>query len=518
MAYLKKIRVVVSLLFFVLTTIIFLDFINLIPTALYNYILFLQFVPSLINFIDILAIASIGFFIVLILAILFGRVYCSSICPIGTLQDLISNISNKITGEHFFNWSKGLKWLKYSILLLTILSIPVLGILLVGLLDPLSNFGRILANLIRPLIILLNNLLALLFESMNSYIIYPVDIKEISIAGFFFSFIVLTTLLFMSIKRGRLFCNTICPVGTLLGLISKMAIFKIKINENDCDSCGMCATVCKAECINDDSKEIDFERCVVCFNCIHECPTSAINYYKEYNTEQNSNTDFNKSRRKFLSYFYSFVVGISWMGFLQLQIIPEKESTKPINRLVPVSPPGSKNIDHYKSTCTACHLCISVCPTQVLQPSILHYGLEGFLQPRMDYITNFCKYDCVLCTEVCTSGALQKFLPQDKKLTQLGKSNFVKENCIVETEKKACGACSEVCPTKAVRMIPFENKLLIPEVKNEYCVGCGACEYACPTIPYKAIYVEGNPEHLKAEIPPDEILEQKIDYKEEFPF
>jgi ferredoxin len=426
-----------------------------------------------INFIDILAIASIGFIIVLILVILFGRVYCSSICPVGTLQDVITNISKRINGEQYYTWSEGLKWLRYSILIITLLSIPLLGILFVGLLDPLSNFGRILTNLIRPLILLINNLLALFFESVGSYIIYPVDIMEISIAGF---------------VLGRLFCNTVCPVGSLLGLISKFAIFKIKINEDECDSCGMCATVCKAECINDDSKEIDFERCVVCFNCIRECPTSAINFYKEQNIVQKSDVDLNKS------------------------------STKPVNRLEPVTPPGSKNIDHYKSTCTACHLCVSVCPTQVLQPSILHYGLEGFLQPRMDYITNFCKYDCVLCTEVCPSGALVKFLPEDKKFTQLGKSIFVKENCIVETEKKACGACAEVCPTKAVRMIPYENKLKIPEIKNDYCVGCGACEYACPTIPYKAIYVEGNPKHLKAEILPEEILEQKVDYKEEFPF
>jgi polyferredoxin len=261
----------------------------MIPVELYEYILFLQFVPSVINFLDIIAIASIGFIIVLILVILFGRVYCSSICPVGTLQDVISNVSKKIAGEHFYNWSNGFKRIRYSILILTILSIPILGIFLVGLLDPLSNFGRILTNLIRPLILLMNNLLALLFESTGTYIIYPVNIMEISIAGFIFSFIILSTLLLMSIKRGRLFCNTVCPVGSLLGLISKVAIFKIKINENECDACGMCATVCKAECINDDSKEIDFERCVVCFNCIRKCPTSAINYYKGLNTKAAGN-------------------------------------------------------------------------------------------------------------------------------------------------------------------------------------------------------------------------------------
>lgn len=518
MVYLKKIRVIVSLLFFVLTSVIFLDYVNFIPIELYDYILFLQFVPSLVNFVDIIAIASIGFIIVIILVVLFGRVYCSSICPVGTLQDLISNVSRRFSDGHFYAWSKGLKRVRYSILLLTIISIPLIGILIVGLLDPLSNFGRILTSVIRPIILLVNNLLAWFFELIGSYIIYPIDIMEISITGLLFSLIILATLLLMSVKRGRLFCNTICPVGTLLGLLSKYAIFKIKISKYDCDACGACATVCKAECINDDSKEIDFERCVVCFNCIRECPTSAINFYNEYNTEQKSGAEFSKSRRKFLSDFYSFVIGITGTSFAQVKIIPEKESTKPVNRLVPVSPPGSKSIEHYNSNCTACHLCVSVCPTQVLQPSILHYGLGGFLQPRMDYLTNFCKFDCVLCTEVCPSGALQKTLLDSKKLIQLGKSNFVKENCIVETEKKACGACAEVCPTKAVRMIPYENNIKIPEVKNEYCVGCGACEYACPTIPYKAIYIEGNPKHLKAEIPPEEIIEQKVDYKEEFPF
>ncbi len=108
--------------------------------------------------------------------------------------------------------------------------------------------------------------------------------------------------------------------------------------------------------------------------------------------------------------------------------------------------------------------------------------------------------------------------PEEKKLTQLGKAIFVKENCIVETEGTECGACSEHCPTKAVKMVPYKN-LHLPELKNDYCVGCGACEFACPTKPYKAIYVEGNPVHLTAQKPPEEKLEQqKVNMKEEFPF
>ncbi len=519
MTYLKKIRVIVSILFFFPTSVIFLDIIGIIPKGLYDYVLFLQFIPSIINFADTKALVAFGFIVVIILLVLFGRVYCSTICPIGTLQDFISRISKKFTGENFYNWSLELKWIKYSILVLTILSIPVFGIFLVGLLDPFSNYGRILTNLFRPIILLLNNLAALFLESIDTYIIYPVDIKRLSIAGLVFSFIILTTLVLMSYKKGRLFCNTICPVGTLFGLISKVSIYKIKIKEDDCDGCGMCETVCKAECINSDTKEINFDRCVICFNCFVECPPSAINFYNnELNRKQFVSAQFQKGRRRFISDFFSLVGGLSGLSFAQVKIIPEKESTKPINRLVPVSPPGSKNLSDFISSCTACHLCITVCPTQVLQPSILQYGLQGFLQPRMDFKTNYCTFECVICTEVCPSGALKSLLLKDKKLVQLGKSKFIKENCIVETEKKECGACSEHCPTKAVKMIPYENNLHIPEIKNDYCVGCGACEYACPTIPYKAIYVEGNPEHLKAEKPPAEKQEEEIDYKEGFPF
>jgi len=322
----------------------------------------------------------------------------------------------------------------------------------------------------------------------------------------------------MSFSNGRLFCNTICPVGTLLGLFSKLSLYKIAIDQNECRGCSLCERVCKSGCIDKSNKVIDFERCVNCFNCFTVCPSGGIVYERskrDISVLITEEVDLDK--RKFFSRFFIGIIGLS--GFLraQLKIIPKTESTVPVIKNVHSTPPGSKSVEHFLMNCTACHLCITACPTQVLQPSFLEHGVLNILQPYMDNLTAYCTFECIRCTEVCPTGAIFPLTINEKKKVQIGKTTFVKENCIVETEGTACGACSEHCPTKAVIMVPYKN-LKIPEVRNEYCIGCGACEYACPTKPFKAIYVEGNLIHQIAKKAPIERFEQGIDYKEEFPF
>jgi ferredoxin len=135
----------------------------------------------------------------------------------------------------------------------------------------------------------------------------------------------------------------------------------------------------------------------------------------------------------------------------------------------------------------------------------------------MDYSASYCTYDCTICGDVCPTGAILPVGSVEKKTLQIGKTTFVKENCVVETEKTECGACAEHCPTKAVKMVPYGN-LHLPEIKNEYCVGCGACEHACPTIPYKAIYVEGNKTHQVAQKRPEKKIKGEVNLKSDFPF
>lgn len=515
---LSKLRRAVSVLFFLLTAVIFLDIAQLIPPVFSDSILFIQFVPSVINFLDSPALIASGFIIDLFTVILWGRVYCSSVCPIGTLQDFVSRFRRKVKGRKKYTYRRANNWLRYPILILTIISFLSGYILLVNLLDPYSSFGRILTGIFNPLAGGINNLLASLLEKFNIYLLYPVEIKNFPNPLVLFPLIFLAVTGYLSYTRGRLYCNTICPVGTLLGLISKLSIYKLKIDQVSCEGCGACKLVCKAECIDDEKKVIDYDRCVDCYNCIDVCPSVSISYQNTFRRELPLLQEADTSKRKFISQTLIYLVGLTGFAYSQVKIIPKKESTKPIVRKSVSSPPGSFRINDFKENCTACSLCVSACPTKVLQPSFLEYGVLGILQPYMDYNTSFCNFECTVCGEVCPTGVIKPLTIEQKKITQVGKTTFVKENCIVETEGTVCGACAEHCPTKAVHMVSYKENLKIPEVRNQYCVGCGACEFACPTKPYKAIYVEGNMIHLAAEINVEEKLDDKINLKEDFPF
>lgn len=515
---LRKVRIVISLVFLLSIVIIFLDITNLLHTKVFNYTTYLQFVPSIIKFSILLIPAAGGFIIVLLMVLLFGRVYCSSVCPLGTIQDISSYLSKRFNKKKKYGYIKEIPWLRYSILIITGVSFLFGNLFLLNLLDPYSNTGRILTQLFNPLLTVINNFTAFTLEKFNIYILYPVEIKAFYSGLALFPFIFLMIVIYLSFKRGRLYCNTICPVGALLGLLSKVSLFKLKIDEKSCEGCGICARICKSECIDKKNKFIDFSRCVSCYNCLDICPSDSISYKLKSPFHQLRKKNINDSRRAFLSRVFLTAATLSSGALAQLKIIPKKESKIPINNKVIVTPPGSIGLAHFTGACTACHLCISACPTKVLQPSILEYGLFGILQPYMEYKTSFCNYECIICGEVCPTGAILPLIVDKKKIVQLGKAIFVKDNCIVETEKTACGACSEHCPTKAVNMVEYKDGLKIPEVTDKFCIGCGACEFACPTKPYKAIYVEGNLIHQVAEIRPVEKIEEKIDLKEKFPF
>lgn len=525
-AHLKKLRVVISLLFLTLTAFIFVDFRETLSSETIDKILFLQFVPSLLNFITTMSLVATGFGIILLLSLLFGRVYCSTICPLGILQDVVSFISKKFKKKHKYRYAKPKNILRYSILGITAIVFIFGNVFLLNLLDPFSVFGKIFSVYVRPLYVWLNNLGSAILTSFDVYWLYPVDFKHPNLLTLIYPALILLLVVYLALTKGRLYCNTVCPVGTLLGAVSKASAFKIQMNKQTCTQCGKCAFVCKAQCINIKEMSVDFSRCVACYNCIQVCPEDAISYQlafkpKEVAIASQPQAQTDTSKRDFLTKSVAYAVGLTGLAKLA------KAQQKDIQNVAPtmlhniknnyVCPPGSKSIEHFTQTCTACHLCVSVCPTNVLQPSFLEFGFTSMLQPFMDYNTHFCNFECTLCTEICPTGAILPLNKEEKKTCQLGQVQLILENCVVYTEGTACGSCSEHCPTQAVKMVPYKGDLTIPEIDNSICVGCGACEYACPTRPYKAIFVDGNAVHQVAEIPQDEKVEG-VSSEEEFPF
>ncbi len=255
-----------------------------------------------------------------------------------------------------------------------------------------------------------------------------------------------------------------------------------------------------------------------CYNCISVCPESSIKYERSIGRSGKIAGATDTSKRDFLG--KTMLYGAALAG-ISLKSLGQEESERPAGKIPnkknhPVSPPGSMSLKHFTDRCTACHLCITICPTSVLQPSFLEYGFTGMAQPLMDYSVEYCNYECTKCGEVCPSGAILPLTIEDKKLEQTGQVHFIKEKCIVYTDNTSCGACSEHCPTQAVKMVPYKDTLTIPETNTDICIGCGACEFACPVKPYRSIFVDGNATHQVAKAPKAEEL--KVETTEEFLF
>ncbi len=524
--HLRKIRIVVSLLIFGFLLLFFMNVHGRLVDPVAEFLLRLQFFPSLLRFTAIaFAVSSLGFLLILLLTFLFGRVYCSSICPLGTLQDIFIAAGKRFKSKRKrrFVYTSNRKFiLRYSLLAATLLFWLFGSLFLINLLDPYSNFGKISVTLFQPVFTRGINGLSSLLERMDMFFITPFlrqslprDVVAVSVG-------ILGVIMTMSIWRGRLFCNSLCPVGSVLGLVSNRSVYRVAFRDEACTFCGKCERVCKAECLDSKSKTVDMSRCVSCFNCFDSCANNGLYYENAYFGKKQvvkSNKE-DKIRTEKRSFLITLAGGLMTVPFLKkmakAQVEPGKPGMIPSGSKLPVTPPGSLSHDHFTGKCIACYLCVGACPTNVIVPSFFDYGLEGFMQPKLDYHKSFCNFDCTRCTEVCPTGALTELDRDTKHITQLGIAKFMYESCIVTVDRTDCGACSEHCPTKAVTMVPY-NGLLLPEVNPELCIGCGACEFACPTEPYKAIYVESNAVHQEA-IPLGDDQGPRDHDKEEFPF
>lgn len=520
--YLKGLRVLLAILFFVPILLFFVDFADVLPDTTSN-LLRLQIVPAVLA-------GALGILIFqLLLTLVFGRIYCSAICPAGVLQDVINRVfcfrKKKKNGSRRFRYHRPQNLLRYTLLAVTALTAIAgfTGLLL--LLDPYSNFGRIATHLVRPVVVWGNNLLAEGLTHFDNYTLYHVTLSHSTGAALTAAAVALLVFIGMVVWRGRLFCNTLCPVGALLSLVSRYSFFRISFDKDACTHCGNCEHSCKAEAIDSRTLTIDTSRCVDCFNCVSSCAKGGLQYrfrpsFKPETqaagpaaaeTAPKETAAAPNSRRTFLATGVAVASTLPVVSTLAEASAPGKgkgRGKRHAKKWPPITPPGSLSLERFKDRCTGCHLCVVQCPTHVLRPAGLEYGFDYLLKPRVAYIDSYCNYECTVCSEVCPNGAIKPLTKEEKATTQVGIATFFINRCIVHTEGTDCGACSEHCPTQAVHMIPYKGTLTIPSVDPDLCIGCGGCESICPVRPMRAIIIKSNTVHKFVEKPRQEEVKQ----------
>ena len=490
---LRKIRLTLAVLFFLAVTGLFLDFTGTIHAWL-GWTAKIQFLPAL------LALNMAVVVLLIAMTLLLGRVYCSVICPLGVMQDVISWFSGRRKKKKYrFSYSPEKKYLRYGMLVLFVVTL-VAGIgSVAALLAPYSSYGRIASNLLAPVYQCGNNVLAYFAERMDSYAFYSTEVWIKSLPTFIIAALTFIIIGILAWRNGRTYCNTICPVGTILGFLSRHSLLRINIDAEKCNACGLCSRKCKAACINGDKHEVDYSRCVACMDCIDTCKHGAISFGMRKKAKKNEEEKaVDGSLRTFLTVSAATMATAAVKAQEKkvdggLAVIEDKQKPE---RKTPIVPAGADSQRHFFQHCTACQLCVSVCPNGVLRPST---KLDTLMQPEMSYERGYCRPECTKCSDVCPAGAITKITDVEKSSIQIGHAVWVKKNCIPLTDGVECGNCARHCPTGAIQMVPSKaddpNSPKIPVVNTARCIGCGACENLCPARPFSAIYVEGHEQH-----------------------
>ncbi|GHV88303.1 ferredoxin [Spirochaetia bacterium] len=406
--------------------------------------------------------------VLLALTLIFGRLYCSVLCPLGTVQELFWRVGGLLLRKKG-KQERGVARRGYAAPSKARYAVPLLvaaGVIfsftpLMVIVDPISTFGRGMGAL------------RSLFSQGGGTTVFTL---ACALA------VPLILIVIVALLRGRAFCAW-CPVGVTLGLFSSAAPLGMKVSAT-CASCGLCEVKCPAGCIDSKAKRIDSERCVLCFSCTAVCPTGSAAY-----GVRGWATVSGEARRVFLKKAgkASLVCGAAYLLGPSLKLFsrPSNVALASLSEgeTLPILPPGAKNLIHYTGRCIACHACVASCPANIITAK------DG-VHPHLDYsgdATAACQFNCIECSSVCPTKAITRLSVEEKRRTRIALSTLYFERCVVKTRHESCGACAEVCPTGALTMVAYSEPgipfLTMPIYDERYCIGCGACLASCPAEP-----------------------------------
>ncbi len=564
----------------------FINIHNVDPTWWEHAVERVQLIPALLGSLSGVAWALVILAVLAGVTLIFGRVYCSFVCPLGIAQDAVIHLRrfvDRLRGKKpagpARRYAPPRNILRYSVLLIVVAGSLLAGAAVLAWVDPYSICARFLAAIVNPL-------------ASDAYDL-AVGESAVSPAWSRYGWLILPVSgmllipLILAWWRGRIYCNTFCPVGSLLGLLSFRPLLRIGMDPHGCVRCAACVRACKAQCIDLKNYRVDTSRCINCYDCVSACEHGLrphlVNPLCEPGSEfilptpppsQQDSTSAGNSRRAFLG-MLATAAPVAVAASLPAQ--PPTTSGVNENSAPATSPPGSVSVPRFLDHCTGCGLCITACPTHVLQPSFLQYGIRGVFKPHLDFSKGFCNFDCTACSSVCPEGAILPISRPDKQRTQIALASFHSERCIVHCRQNECGACTEHCPTKALstfegkvpscdtnaciacnscvqvcpqhaislvpdgadgqhaqidrskciacghcaRVCPSgaikSHNLLVPILDDKLCIGCGACSYACPVRPKRAMQITPRRQHLRADVRREQPAQNPVS-TEDFPF
>jgi polyferredoxin/formate hydrogenlyase subunit 6/NADH:ubiquinone oxidoreductase subunit I len=432
---------------------------------------------------------------IVVLSMLLGRVFCGFLCPLGTLHHTVGTTKPALKGSRMVqaNQKTSSQRLKYF-LLIFMLAGALLGLNMAGLMDPIALLFRSIALAVLPGI---GTALRAIFDAlaasdikMLSMLSYAGEVLVSPVFGYthqayqtgWFIGLIFLVILFLNRIRPRFWCRILCPLGALLGIFSRFSVLKLEKYPENCTLCNLCTKHCQGAASPKPDEDWEAAECLMCFNCYNVCPEDALAFKFKWTFKPNRQPDIGK--RALLG---GLIAGVSipFMGRLDGQI--DKISDPRLIR-----PPGSLPEESFLELCQRCGLCMKVCPTNVINPTLAEAGMAGFWTPHLIMTQGYCEYTCSLCSSVCPTGAIREMGVKEKinQPVKIGSAYIDRGRCLPWSGNAPCIVCQEVCPTspKAIYVrndmvtAPAGKKLdvQLPYVDLQKCIGCGICENKCP--------------------------------------